>query len=158
MLIRRPSISPAPLLRPFPGRARRRGFTLVEVLVALAIFLAGLVAIVQLFPVSLRAQQEAAYKTTAVLLAQQKVEEIRRDRDRNAVAIANIEALVAPTAPLAFAEEPRLTYSFCGRSLLFPIDTAGSVEDDHDVARVIVRKSASIDPAQTVIYELRFDN
>lgn len=144
--------------RPTMGRATRRGFTLVEILVALAIFLAGLVAIVQLFPVSLRAQQEAAYKTSAVLLAQQKVEEIRRDRDRNATAITTIEGLAVPTAAQQFAEEPRLTYSFCGRSLLFPIDTVGSVEDDFNVARVIVRKSPTIDPAETVIYELRFDN
>ncbi|MCB2154791.1 prepilin-type N-terminal cleavage/methylation domain-containing protein [bacterium] len=143
--------------RRFPPAGNGRGFTLIEVLVALAILLAGVVAIVQLFPVSLRAHTDAALKGTAALLAHEKVEEIRRDRDRQSRIIQEIENRHAPTDPIVWPLDERLTYSYSGESLFSSNDTPGDPRDDVNVARVIVRLAQDFDPDQRVVYELRFD-
>lgn len=137
--------------------AGRRGYTLVEVLVALALLLAGILAIVQLFPVSLRANTDAILKGNAALLAQQKVEEMRRDHDRLGQMLTAIELLETPTDPVVWPVDPRLTYSYSGVSLIHSVDTPGDPRDDAGVARVIVRLAPSYDPTQKVMYELRFD-
>jgi len=142
------------------SRVHRGGFTLIEVLVALAILLAGLVAIVQLFPVSLRASADAALQGEAVLLAQQKVEELRRDRDQQSDIINHIEGLATPTDPIVFPHQPRLTYSYSGVSVLYPEFDANDPRTFPNVARVIIRKRGT-DPANPdgpVLYELRFDS
>ncbi|MEQ8821729.1 MAG: prepilin-type N-terminal cleavage/methylation domain-containing protein [Sumerlaeia bacterium] len=140
--------------------AVRRGFTLVEVLVALAILLTGIVAIVQLFPVSLRANTDAALKGSAVILAYQKVEEMRRDEYplRSDSFTATVRNLEGETDPVAWPEDPRLTYSYSGLSAVLgdlPEDP-GDPRTGRGVARVIVRLSESFDPQTPVIYELRF--
>lgn len=142
-----------------PGatRGNARGFTLVEVLVALALLLAGIIAVVQLFPVSLEASNEAVLKGNAVQLAQQKVEEMRRDRDRQSAILSAIRNRDTPTDPRRWPIDPRLTYSYSGRSLLYEQDTPGNPADDVGVARVIVRLAPDYDPGERVIYELRFD-
>src|SRR5687767_5793332 len=58
------------------------GFTLIEVVVALGILLAGLIAIASIFPATLQAGRQSELLTRAVGLAEQKAEEIRRDNDR----------------------------------------------------------------------------
>jgi len=143
------------------GRAmiapRRRGFTLVEVLVALAILLAGIIAVVQLFPVSLEASNEAVLKGNATVLAEQKVEELRRDRDRQAQIIQAVRNRNTPTDPVVWPMDERLTYSYSGVSVLFDQDTPGNPADDVGVARVIVRVAPEFDPNQRVLVEMRFD-
>lgn len=139
-------------------RPAHRGFTLIEVLVALALLLAGIVAIVQLFPVSLRANTEAVLMGDAAVLARQKVDEIRRDHDRQAQLVQLLRSRDTPTDPIVWSEDPRLTYSFSGQSLFATEgDTSGDPEDDDNVARVIVRLAPDYDPDERVIYELRFD-
>lgn len=59
------------------GARRTRGFTLVEVLVAVAIFALGLAALMPLVIANVRANDSAGVRTRAVALAQEKVEEIR---------------------------------------------------------------------------------
>jgi prepilin-type N-terminal cleavage/methylation domain-containing protein len=53
------------------------GFSLVEVLVALAIFLTGTVALAQLFVASTAANRSARVSTYATVLAEQKMEQLR---------------------------------------------------------------------------------
>ena len=60
-------------------RTTSKAFSLVEVLVSLAILLAGIVTIINVFPMTLKASNDAVYLSKAVVLAQQKAEEMRRD-------------------------------------------------------------------------------
>ena len=136
----------------------RRGLTLLEVLVALVILTAGLLSLAAVFPRLLQAGRDAELLTSAAALAQQKAEEIRRDDSADRRLVTAIQQLTTPTAPIGFTFEPRLSYSFSGRTVMF-----GAVEDPEDpraldgVARVLIRYSASYRPSQDVIYELRFN-
>src|SRR4051794_1011669 len=96
-----------------------RGFTLIEVLVSLTILLVGVIAILFLFPTTLDAARKAEYRTKAAFLAQLKAEEIRRDDDTSHTLVQAIESMNAPSAALAFAQEPDLAYQFSGRSILY---------------------------------------
>lgn len=135
----------------------RRGFTLVEVLVAMALLLAGIVAIVQLFPVSLQANTEAILKGNATLLAHQKVQELRTDADRQALVIEEIRDRNGLTDPIVWPVDPRMTYSYAGESELAVGDTPGDPRDDSNVPRVVVRLAPDFDPEEPVLYEMRFD-
>jgi len=55
----------------------RKGFTLVEVLIAMAIIGVGLIALITLFPVGLRSSRLAGDFTTASFVAQQALDNIR---------------------------------------------------------------------------------
>ncbi|HBR13686.1 MAG TPA: hypothetical protein DD697_03200, partial [Candidatus Komeilibacteria bacterium] len=52
------------------------GFTLIETLIALAILTVAVLAIVQLFPLGLKAGQQAKNTTRATNLAQARMEEL----------------------------------------------------------------------------------
>jgi type IV pilus modification protein PilV len=54
-----------------------RGFTLLEVIVALTILAVGILAILQLFPTSLRQSRQAAEKTTVASLARTELGRVR---------------------------------------------------------------------------------
>ena len=56
----------------------KKGFTLLEVIFALAILVIGIVGVLALFPVGLRASKRGGDFTTATFLAQQQLELIRR--------------------------------------------------------------------------------
>lgn len=134
----------------------RAGYSLVEVTVAMAIMVFGIVGVLQFITPSVRASSDAAMRGRAALLAQQKVEELRRDADKQATFIENIRNAAAPTAPLIFPEDDRLTYQFWGQS----IASNGELNDPDaatGVARVIVRYNRAFRPGQDVVYELRFD-
>lgn len=157
------------------GEQRRglRGFSLLEVLVSIAVFLAGVVAIVFMFPRTLQAAHEAELKTKAALLAQMKAEEVRRDDDTSQTLTLAIAALRRPTDPLINPQEPDLSYSFNGRSLMYaPTETP---DGDPNIARVVIWRNAAglaptlspstpageYDPTngtefRRVVYELRF--
>jgi len=136
---------------------RGRGFTLIEVLVALVILMAGIIGIVQLFPVSLQANADAETKGIAVILAQKKVDELRRDSDTMDVILSTIELRDTETDPVVFPEDTRFTYSFVGESVYGPTGDPADPRDDSDVARVIIRLNNTVDPDRPVIYEMRFD-
>ena len=134
-----------------------RGFSLLEVLVSLAVLLTGIVAIVNLFPLTIKSWGENALLSKAILLADRKVEEIRRDDGFGGIVIIErIRALRSPTPPRAFPEDPRFTYSFNGVSLIDSADDPDDPRDDPGVARVIVRFNRQFDPSEKVVYELRF--
>ncbi len=53
------------------------GFSLIEVILALAILILGLVGVIALFPVGLRASRQASVLSEETLLAQSHLEEIK---------------------------------------------------------------------------------
>ena len=55
----------------------KKGFTLLEVMVAVVVLAFGLLAIMHLFPIGLRASKISRDTTVASLLAQAKIEELR---------------------------------------------------------------------------------
>ncbi|MGH7200285.1 MAG: hypothetical protein ACREJB_06745 [Planctomycetaceae bacterium] len=67
---------PAPRLRRGGARIRRRGLTLYEVVLALAIFLGAMVVLSQIINVGARASTEAQLRTEAVLLCQTRMAEV----------------------------------------------------------------------------------
>lgn len=141
----------------FSVNNRSRGFSLLEAIVSLSILLVGIVMILLLFPGFLVSAREAELETKAVMLAQMKAEEIRRDDDTSGTLINAIRLLPAPTGPVTFAQEPDLAYQFSGTSLLYEGTTP---DGDPGVARVIVRYAPefreSISPNRDILYELRF--
>lgn len=144
------------------GFSRRRGFTLLEVLVAVVVLLVGVIPIILLMPDMLRARNESELLTRAALLAQRKAEEIRRDDSPTVTLISSIQARTLATipAPVVYPDEPRLSYTVCGETLLYRDMPTGQPVADPGVARVIVLKTPenpSADPLTwNVLYELRF--
>jgi len=145
------------MMTPLPRRHIRGGFTLLEAIVSLSILLVGIVLIIVLFPRFLISARDAELETKAVMLAQMKAEEIRRDDDTSSTLVNAIRNLNTPTAPMEFTQEPDLAYQFSGTTLLYGGETP---EGDPGVARVIVRYSPnfrqSSNPNKDILYELRF--
>ncbi len=135
-----------------------RGFTLLEVIVAILVLAIGVSAIVAIFPGSLRAARDAEDLTRATLLAQRKAEEIRRDDDRTQTLIRSIAALAQPTVPVLFPEDPSLAYAFGGQTILYRGESGP--EADPNVPRVFVIRATetqfSPPPARGILVELRF--
>lgn len=141
---------------------RSRGFSLLEILVSLAILLAGVVTVLFLFPNTLRAGSQAALRSEAALLAQMKAEEIRRDDDAysSGTLVTAIANRTEPTDTIPFPQQPNLTYSFSGKSLLYPENSTeiSAALWAPGVARVIVRYAPQYRQSQDVVHELRFSN
>lgn len=148
-------IRPLPL--PTAGRDRQ-AFTLLEVLLGLSILSAGLLAVLALFPWTLRANERAELRTLAAALGMLKVEEIRRDNPTTAsllTFIGSIEGLTVPTDPITFPLEPRLAYRFSGETMLY----AGTNDErsSSGVARVIIQESPDFRTNPIVLEEFRFE-
>lgn len=139
-------------------RHSRAGFSLVEVLTAMLILVIGVAGITGLLMSTMRHSRRAMDQSIAAYLAQRKAEEIRRDDTLFRDMIAQIEALATPTAPVDFPLDPRFSYSYCGVSLLDPLDDPGNAADDANVARIVIRYAASYRADQDILYELRFDD
>ena len=75
---------------------RTRGFSLIEIVVALGLLATGLIGVIRLFPVGLRASKRSEVVSKAALLAQQQLEELK---------LKGYAALVAdpPQVPLSGA-------------------------------------------------------
>lgn len=136
---------------PRASRPRRSAFTLVEVIVAMAILLGGVVVLLQLFPITLRANTEAELRTAAAFLAQQKVDEMRRDRDRDGTIIIPGISGNPETAPRVHPGDRRLAYSYAPGPAIADEPVVGPQ------AWIIIRASAEYDPAQPVLFQARFD-
>lgn len=131
-----------------------KAYSLVEAIVALTILLAGLLVAVRVFPAVLDSSSRAADLTQASLLAQQKAAEIIRDDDTSHSLARAVALRTTPTEPVLWPGDPRFTYSFSGRSLLFP--ETDPIRGAPNVARVIVRYAKSYRSNEDVVYELRF--
>lgn len=132
----------------------RSAYTLVEVAVALAVFLVGIVGILQIFPQTLRSTEEAGLRGRAALMAQQKVEEIRLNADQPGSFIDEIKAL-DPDAlpdPIPFARDDNLAYQFGPRSFYSDDPATGSE------AWIAVRFNPELQPDSEIIMEMRFDD
>ena len=66
-----------PVRQPASRAAGEAGFSLVEVLVAAAVLMTGLIAVAQMFVTSTHQNMEARRVTTTAVLAQQKIEQLR---------------------------------------------------------------------------------
>lgn len=73
---------------------RKKGFSLLELIIAIGVLAVGLVGVLQIFPVGLRASQRAGMMTKTAFLAQNKLEEVKMS------GFGSITAL-PPTIPLA---------------------------------------------------------
>jgi prepilin-type N-terminal cleavage/methylation domain-containing protein len=136
----------------------QRGFTLIEVIVAVLVLAVGISAIVAVFPTSLRAARDAEDITRATLLAQRKAEEIRRDDDRTQNLIRSIASLATPTLPIVFPEDPSLAYAFSGSTIKYQGETGP--EADSNVPRVFVIRASETQFTpplpRSILVELRF--
>jgi general secretion pathway protein I len=56
---------------------KNRGFSLLELIIAIAVLAVGLVGVLQIFPIGLRASQRAGMMTKASFLAQNKIEDVK---------------------------------------------------------------------------------
>jgi len=56
---------------------KKRGFSLLELIIAIAVLAIGLVGVLQIFPIGLRASQRAGMMTKASFLAQNKIEDVK---------------------------------------------------------------------------------
>ena len=56
---------------------RKRGFSLLELIIAIGVLSIGLVGVLQIFPVGLRASYRAGMMTRAAFLAKNKIEEVK---------------------------------------------------------------------------------
>lgn len=135
----------------------KRGYSLIEVLVSVAIMLAGILSIIGFFPLGLQAQHRAADVSQAALLAQWKAEEIRRDNDQADRLIEAVRNRTTPTDIVTFPSDGRFAYAFSGISMIDPRDDPDDPRDDHGVPRIIVMYSEEYRGENEVLYELRFD-
>ena len=73
---------------------KNRGFSLLELIIAIAVLAIGLVGVLQIFPIGLRASQRAGMMTKAAFLAQNKIEDVK---------LAGIDAIteLPPKIPLS---------------------------------------------------------
>lgn len=127
---------------------------------ALSIFLFGVVALLNFFPLKVRTGVDAAVLTEAALLAQLKAQEVRRDNAPDSLFFLWMRSLPSPMPPegIPFGQNPDLRYAFCGRSVLDPDDDPGVPEDDFGVPRIIILSPRHSRHANGVVYELRFEN
>ena len=58
-------------------KTRKMGFSLLELIIAIGVLAIGLVGVLQIFPVGLRASYRAGMLTKAAFLAQNKMEEVK---------------------------------------------------------------------------------
>ncbi len=76
---------------------RRRGFTFLELLVALTLFLVGMVSVLQIFPLNRRLLNQTSQTTQAVFLAQEEIEKVRSN-DYTALPAGTYAARTAVTS------------------------------------------------------------
>lgn len=129
--------------------SNRHGFSLIEVLISIAILTTAIVVILSFLPFSLRQNERSADVSVAAYLAQQKAEEIRRDDSASRALLAQIRSLTTPTAPLVFPLDAKFSYQFSGVSILEPATDPGT-------ARVIVSYTKPRQLNGNILFELRF--
>ena len=96
--------------------ARRRSFTVLEVIIALAILGIGLVGLIQLFPMGLEASRRAENNTRAAILAQQILESLKADS--NDLPFIEGSPQIYPIPGNGFDDDERLDLGLAQGSML----------------------------------------
>jgi prepilin-type N-terminal cleavage/methylation domain-containing protein len=137
------------------GKIRQRGFTLVEVLVATIVLLTGVVAVAQLVPIAVTANNVSRRDSTALVIAQRELAQMLEQPLGGPIsftdALGNNCNLGDPTTPsitqgspvVVIANRPTINFSVtaqAGWSFTTPVD----VEDPYG-ARYDVRWAAIMD-------------
>ena len=106
-------------------RRRGRGFSLIEMVVAMGLLAMGLIGVIRLFPVGLRASKRSEVVSKGTFLAQQRLEELK---------LAGYAALSAtpPTVPLSGSSG-----QYQWAATVEPVDAAG-LPTTNDVRAVTV--------------------
>lgn len=104
---------------------RKDGFSLLELIIAIGVLAIGLVGVLQIFPVGLRASQRSGMVTKAAFLAQNKIEEVK---------MAGFDAITAlpPKIPLAGRDE-----DFDWEISIDKVDLDG-LENNDNIRKIIV--------------------
>jgi type II secretory pathway pseudopilin PulG len=91
-----------PIRQPASRASGEAGFSLVEVLVAAAVLMTGLIAVAQMFVTSTHQNMEARRVTTTAVLAQQKIEQLRAlawGFDEFGLPVSDFSSNIAVTPP-----------------------------------------------------------
>ncbi|MBC8473834.1 MAG: prepilin-type N-terminal cleavage/methylation domain-containing protein [Candidatus Omnitrophica bacterium] len=106
----------------------KKGFSLLELIIAVGVLAIGLVGVLQIFPVGLRASYRAGMITKASFIAQNKMEEVK---------MSGFDAISAfpPKIPLSGEEG-----DFEWEIFIDDVDLDG-VESDDDIRKVTVTVS-----------------
>lgn len=109
----------------FSQTMRKDGFSLLELIIAIGVLAIGLVGVLQIFPVGLRASQRSGMVTKAAFLAQNKIEEVK---------MAGFDAITAlpPKIPLAGRDE-----DFEWEISIDKVDLDG-LENNDNIRKIIV--------------------
>jgi len=104
---------------------RNKGFSLLELIIAIGVLAIGLVGVLQIFPVGLRTSYRSGMLTKAAFLAQNKIEELK---------VAGLEAVTAspPEIPLSGRDG-----DFEWKTTIEGINLEG-LESTDDIKKVIV--------------------
>ncbi len=156
---------------------RKAAFTLIEIIIAMTIFLVALIPISWVLISFLKESNNTVLHTRAVFLAQEKAAEVLRDDTTtdyvnylidfndhsqhipttNWAMYNSIKDRTVPTDPLVYPGNPQLYYCFSGSSIIYDKNTD---EGKDGIARVIVLRNPVENPAditaKDVLYELRF--
>jgi len=127
--------APAPIFRPFCScQALSRGFSLVEVVLALGVIAFAVVGIMGLFAVAMKSAQESQRETRATLIAQQIFSDLRLSGGTNRMLVrgpspTNSSWIVTNFSLAADGNTAFLAYDLAGNGLTNSLASANPVPD-----------------------------
>lgn len=86
-----------------------KGFTLLEVMVAILVLTIGIVAILQIFPLGLNVEKASQMNTQGSLLAQEKIEEFTSKAYQD-IAVGTVTEDALPSPFERFSRETKINY------------------------------------------------
>lgn len=86
-----------------------QGFTLLEVIIAIAVLTLGIVMILQVFPLGFRVEKGTQMQTQAVLLAQEQIEELSSKAYQD-ITVGTTTENSLPTPFEKFSRQTKISY------------------------------------------------
>jgi len=103
----------------------KKGFSLLEITIALVLLTVGLVSVLHLFPAGLKAGKRASFYNEATLVAQERLEEIKRvgitevETWLDQVAEAELQGKEPPAGPIELkGEAGRIAWEIVGPTIV----------------------------------------